>query len=94
MRKTAVRILKGSEVKLEGQFVLDIMQPVSDPSKQSATAVVEPQVRIIETKPDFSVIEITCSCGTLLHLKCEYAGDKTPPAKPPSSNTKAPNKEK
>lgn len=94
MRKTAVRILKGSDVKVEGQFVLDLVQPETEPSKQSATAVVEPKVRIIETKPDFSVIEVTCSCGTLLHLRCEYAGSKTPPAKPQNSNTKTPGKEK
>ncbi len=78
MGKTAGRILKGSDVKLEGQFTLDIVQPEPGQPKQPGTALVEPQVRIVESRPEFAVIEITCSCGTGMSLRCEYAGAKTP----------------
>jgi len=35
-------------------------------------------VRIVESQPEFAVIEITCSCGTGIYLRCEYAGAKAP----------------
>jgi hypothetical protein len=76
MRKTACRILKESEVKLEGKFTLDIVQSETSPSGEPAAALVEPQVRIVETQSEFSVIEITCSCGTSMFLRCEYASVK------------------
>ncbi len=78
MTKTAKRIIKKSNVKLEGKFTLDIVQPEPDQPKQPGTALVEPQVRIVENQPEFAVIEITCSCGTGMSLKCEYAGAKAP----------------
>ena len=76
MRNTATRILKGSDVKLGGQFTLDIMQIETSPSGEPAAALGEPQVRIAESQSEFSVIEITCSCGTSMFLRCEYAGVK------------------
>ena len=76
MRNTAGRILKESDVKLDGQFTLDIVQTETGSSKEPVAALVEPQVRIVESQSEFSVIEITCSCGTSMYLKCEYAGVK------------------
>ena len=71
MRKTAARILKESDVKLGGQFTLDIVQAETSPGPSG-----EPQVRIAESQSEYSVIEITCSCGTSMFLRCEYAGVK------------------
>ncbi len=76
MKNTAGRILKESDVKLEGQFTLDIVQTETSSSRESAADLVEPQVRIVESQSEFSVIEITCSCGTSMYLRCEYAGVK------------------
>lgn len=76
MRNTANRILKESDFKLEGRFTLDIVQTETSSSKEPAERLVEPQVRILESQSEFTVIEITCSCGTSMHLKCEYAGVK------------------
>ncbi len=78
MTKAARRIIKKSNVKLEGKFTLDIVQPEPDQPKQPGTALVEPQVRIVENQPECAVIEITCSCGTGMYLRCEYAGSKAP----------------
>ncbi len=78
MGKTAGRILKESDVKLEGRFTIDIMQPEPGSPKQPGAVLVEPQVRIVESQPEFAVIEITCSCGTGMYLRCEYAGAKAP----------------
>jgi hypothetical protein len=76
MRNSATRILKGSDVKLGGQFTLDIMQTETSPSGEPAADLGEPQVRIAESQSEFSIIEITCSCGTSMFLRCEYAGVK------------------
>ena len=94
MRNTSSRILKASEVKIEGKFTLDVMQIESGSSKQTSTALVEPQVRIVESGSEFSVIEITCSCGEKLNLRCEYAGIKAPGTPPQSGQPKAPNQAK
>ena len=76
MRHSACRILKGSEVKVDGQFTLDIVQAETKPSEEPAAALGEPQVRIAESQSEYSVIEITCSCGTSMFLRCDYAGVK------------------
>jgi len=78
MGKTAGRILKGSDVKLEGRFTLDIVQPEPGQPKKPGTVLAEPQVRIVENQPEFAVIKITCSCGTGMYLRCEYADAKVP----------------
>jgi hypothetical protein len=80
MPKTVGHILKSEEVKLEGQFRLDVAQVQSQtggPIEQSP-ALTEPQVRIVENHPEFADIEITCSCGIKTHLKCEYAATRIP----------------
>lgn len=76
MRHSACRILKESEVKVDGQFTLDIVQAQAAQSEEPAADLSEPQVRIAESQSDFSVIEITCSCGTSMFLRCEYADVK------------------
>ena len=80
MPKTACHILKGEDVKLEGQFHLDVTQggaAIQGP-KQNRTTLSAPQVRIVQNHPEFAVLEITCSCGLKTNVKCEYPGPQTP----------------
>ena len=80
MPKTAGHIIKGDDVKLEGQFRLDVTNmksPMGGP-KQTAPALVTPQARIAQSQPEFAVIEVTCSCGKRTDLRCEYAGAQAP----------------
>jgi hypothetical protein len=74
MGTTAGRILKSDDVKLEGQFHLDLMKAASNLPHPAAAVLTEPKVRIVENNPEFAVIEITCSCGNAMQLRCEYAG--------------------
>ena len=74
MIRTAGRILKSNDVKLEGQFHLDVVKAGLDSPKQQVAASSAPKVRILENHPEYAVIEVTCSCGTRMSLKCEYAG--------------------
>jgi hypothetical protein len=80
MTKAAGHILKSEDVKLEGRFRLDVGQLQSSTSrtKEKSPALAAPQVRIVESHPDFADIEITCSCGIKTHLKCEYSGAQAP----------------
>ena len=71
---TAGRILKSNDVKLEGQFHLDVAKAGLDLPKQQIAASSAPQVRILENHPEYAVLEVTCSCGRKMSLKCEYAG--------------------
>lgn len=93
MRHSSNRILKGSDVKVDGQFTLDVMQVDEDASKQTSTALVEPQVRIVQSESDFTVIEITCSCGESIHLRCEYAATKAPNVPSKNDEPKVANQE-
>jgi hypothetical protein len=94
MRNATGRILKSSDVKVEGKFTLDVMQIASGSSKQASKPLVEPQVSIVERKSEFSVIEITCSCGEKMKLRCEYAGTKTQQSPTLNEQQKTPEQKK
>jgi len=72
MEKATGHILKSNNVKLEGQFRLDVGQ--GDPSlanEKNATSS-PAQVRIVENHPEFAVLEVACGCGAKTHIRCEY----------------------
>ena len=73
MDKAQGRILKSNDVKLQGRFQLDMAHISTKTAKSQNSTLAAPQVRIVEKHSEFAVIEITCSCGTITHLKCEYA---------------------
>ena len=77
MEKTATRILKADEVKLQGQYHLDLGQ-----SPQAVTGVKKPvsaaaQVRIVENNADYAVVEVICKCGTKTQIRCDYRETET-----------------
>jgi hypothetical protein len=65
------RIIKGKNVEFKGQVRVGVLETApSQPKEKSAAG--EPTVRIVESHPEFAIIELTCSCGTRTHLRCEY----------------------
>lgn len=80
MINAAGQILKGNEVKIEGQFHLGVgpMLTSTHGQKTANPDLSAPKVRIVENRPDFVVLEVTCCCGMKTNLKCEYAGSRTP----------------
>lgn len=80
MTRTSGRILKSQRVTLEGQYRLEVPQGGSGKAapQQQKAASVPAQARILESHPEYVVIEVACSCGTKMALKCEYAGAQTP----------------
>ena len=68
------RIIRGDEVKLEGQVTLHLKQPPK--ATQSSSPKLANQFAkavSIENNPEFAVIEVTCRCGEKMYLRCEYA---------------------
>ena len=83
MGNTAGHILKGSDVKLEGQFHIEAGQT----STSSENAISSPaQVRIVENKPEFAVMEVTCGCGAKTHIRCEYTDAQATEQEPEKKN--------
>lgn len=78
MSKTQGRILKSKDVILQGRIQLDMAHISTKQTKGQNSVLVEPQVRIVEKHSEFAVIEITCSCGTKTHVKCEYTEIEQP----------------
>ena len=72
MVKSAARILKPTDVTLEGRFTLNLDKgsPKSPPTPDRQ--VCEPSVNLIDNSPEFAVLEFTCSCGRKTKLKCTY----------------------
>jgi hypothetical protein len=73
MQKAACRILKESDIKLEGQFHFDqASQCAKSPSKEKNSISQVTKVSIVENHPQYAVLEIICSCGAKTHVKCQY----------------------
>lgn len=72
MEKVAGRILKSNDVKLEGQFHLDIGQGNPGSANKRNVTSAPARVCIVENYPEFAVIEVTCGCGAKTHIRCEY----------------------
>jgi len=91
MPQTVGRILKGSDVKLEGRFHLGLGLSATAPNGRNIN-LTSPQVRIVDKQPSFAVIELTCSCGLKTRIRCDYA-EPNAPAEPDQNNKpKSPNK--
>ena len=72
MGKTVGRIIRKGDVKVEGVFQLGTTRSATSNSNARVTHSVKPSASVIETNPEFAIIEITCSCGTKTSVKCEY----------------------
>jgi hypothetical protein len=62
-------VLKANRVRLEEPLRLSI-DGTGTPGHRPA---MPPRVRIAESSPEFAVLEVTCSCGKVIHVRCEYA---------------------
>jgi hypothetical protein len=71
MKKTMGRILKSSDVTLEGTLLLDVQQAQPSVFKTNGAGSVT-AANIVENHPEFAVIEIACSCGAKTRLRCNY----------------------
>ena len=72
MTQTAGKILKGSEVNIEGKYQLGFSQANHSSAQNIKTSAMSPQVKIIENNEGYVVIQVTCSCGEQINIRGEY----------------------
>jgi hypothetical protein len=80
MAGTSGRILKSEDIILDGQYHLDMgrSEKDRDEAPQKNTVSAPTRVCILEDHPEYAVLEVTCACGTQIHLRCEYTHAKGP----------------
>jgi hypothetical protein len=65
------RVLRSSQVKLEGCCELGRIGTGLDVAGEAPAPSAE-QVRIAEQRDSYTVLEILCSCGAKLVVRCEH----------------------
>jgi hypothetical protein len=80
MTETSGQILKSDDVEVEGRYCLEVVQDEFEPDEpvEATDSSAAPQVQIIENQADHAVIEVLCSCGEKLNVRCDYANWQTP----------------
>jgi len=74
MVKSEVRIIRGNNVRIQGQHRLGLAPGLPGPAGQPASHNAQPrQVAIVQSNPEFAVVEVTCACGRKMHFRCTYA---------------------
>jgi hypothetical protein len=76
MTNVSGHIIKSENIKVEGQFRLEIGPSALNSVRQKNNTHNTTQAKIVETNPEFAVLEITCSCGTKTHVRCEYNNEQ------------------
>ncbi len=74
MTQAAGRILKGNQVNIEGTYQLGLSQADTKSAQNMNTTINSPQAKIIENNEGYVVIQVICSCGKQIDLRCEYVG--------------------
>ncbi len=70
--KTANRVLKANEVEMSGTYSLATGSPSSSTALESTSAQGPAGARIVEQHPQYTLLEITCACGHVMQVKCDY----------------------
>jgi len=73
MIQATSRILKSSDVEVEGRFHLDLGAPVPSAQNSRNAAVGAAKVRILENQNEYAVMEVTCPCGRKTIIRCDYS---------------------
>ena len=71
MIKTMRRILKADEVTFNDPLPLDLESARSHDGPPPDLSA-RPQVRITQNHAQYAVLEVTCSCGQKIHVRCDY----------------------
>ena len=86
MEKTPGHVLKSNDVKLEGRFRLDADRGAPGRANAGNVTLDQPQVLVVESHPEFAVMEVTCRCGEKTHIRCEYLSTHSTEQKPDQQN--------
>jgi hypothetical protein len=75
MQKTTSHIIKGSQVNLNGAFKLNTADPIPQPERTTSTPskpATPVQAKVVEKNNEFAMVEVICSCGQNISVKCIY----------------------
>ena len=65
-------VMKAGSVKLGGKVKLELNSDSSHKSPTASSHQCEPQARLTENNSECAMIEVTCSCGQRISIKCNY----------------------
>ena len=71
MIKTMRHVLKADEVTFDDPLPLDLELAPSHGGPLRGTSG-GPRVRIAQNQAEYAVLEVTCSCGQKIHVRCDY----------------------
>jgi hypothetical protein len=87
MTLTAGRVLRSGNVKLDGCYQLEVIgAPAGGGRNITRSAGQAPKVRVIRKESDFAIIEVTCGCGEVIQIRCNYVGAKSSGEQPGQEN--------
>ena len=87
MANVSGRIIKSSDIKIEGQFQLGLEKAETSTAGNNNNSNTIAEARVVESSVDFAVLEITCSCGSKTHVKCEFNNGHSVGEKPDTEKT-------
>jgi hypothetical protein len=75
MEKASTHILKGDQVQFDGAFQLNSAVSARQPvrKKHMPAPSIPAGAIIVEQNKEFAIVEVTCSCGKKIPVKCIYA---------------------
>jgi len=73
MLKTIPHVLKANEVRSAGPMQLSLDPGAALPAGAAPVASAPARVRIAENHPEYALVEVTCSCGKITYIRCDYA---------------------
>jgi hypothetical protein len=71
MKPKKGRIIKHHKVEITGSVLLEI--DTTAVSESTGHAGHPAQARIIEQHADRAILEVTCGCGQVVRIQCDYA---------------------
>jgi hypothetical protein len=73
-------VLKANQVRLEEPLRLSIDGTGMPGHAGSHQPGMQARIRIAQSHPEFAVLEVTCACGQVIHVRCDYAAATDAPA--------------
>jgi UDP-N-acetylmuramyl pentapeptide synthase len=73
MAKAARHVLKAAEVSLDEPFPLSLDPAAMADCSAARAPSTAAGARIVQSRPEYVVIEVTCSCGKTTQIRCDYA---------------------
>jgi hypothetical protein len=80
--KAMGHVLKANRVRLKEPLRLSIDSTGHAGRAVSHQPGTPSRVRIAQSNTEFAVLEVTCACGMVIHVRCDYAAAPQESARP------------